>query len=320
MARNLETSKNKFSAEHPLLFGIMLIILAVALFTGAMAFFRGLGGGKGRPLAGDKIGLCKLEGMITDAREVVDFLHDLRTDDSVKGVLLRIDSPGGAVAPSQELYQAVQALAKVKPVVVSMGTAAASGGYYAAAPATLIVANSGTITGSIGVRAEYLNAQGLLDKLGLKTDLMASGKMKAAGSPTRPLTPEQRAYLMDMVMDLHQQFVHDVAVARGLPEAAVAKLADGRAYTGRQALELKLVDKLGGQETAMDTLREMVKVGKDAPVIEGPEKKLPLLPRLLGASLSGMFQGMGQGLGQALGQNLGADAAAQGGLSVQYRQ
>ena len=314
MARNPET-KSKFSAEHPLLFGIVLIILAVALFTGAMAFFRGVGGGKSRPMAGDKIGLCKIEGMITDAREVVDFLRELRQDDSVKGVLLRIDSPGGSVAPSQELYQAVQALAKVKPVVVSMGTAAASGGYYAAAPATLIVANSGTITGSIGVRAEYVNVQGLLDKLGLKTDLMASGKMKAAGSPTQPLTPEQRSYLMALILDLHQQFVSDVAIARGLPEPVVAKLADGRAYTGRQALELKLVDKLGGQELAMETLHGMVKLGKDSPVLEGPEKKLPLLPRLLGASLSGLAQGLVKGLGEET-----AGAASQGGLSVQYRQ
>ena len=314
MARNPEI-KPKFSAEHPLLFGIVLIIVAVALFTGAMAFFRGLGA-KSRPLAGDKIGLCKIEGMITDSREVVDFLRDLRRDDTVKGVLLRIDSPGGAVAPSQELYQAVRALAKVKPVVVSMGTAAASGGYYAAAPATLIVANSGTITGSIGVRAQYVNLQGLLEKLGLKSDILASGKMKAAGDPTQPLTPEQRAYIQALIMDLHQQFVSDVAAARGLPEDEVAKLADGRAYTGRQALKLKLVDKLGGQELAMDTLRDMVKVGKDAPVVEGPEKKLPLLPRLLGASLSGLLQGLAQGVDQAVGQK----AQQADGLSLEYRQ
>ncbi len=308
MARNPET-KSKFSEQHPLLFGVLLIILAVALFTGAMAFFRGLGGAKSRPMTGDKLGLCKVEGMITDAREVVDFLRELRQDESVKGVLLRIDSPGGAVAPSQELYQAVRDLAKVKPVVVSMGTAAASGGYYAAAPATLIVANSGTITGSIGVRAEYVNLMGLMDKLGLKTEIMASGRMKAAGSPTKELTPEQRAYLMALIMDLHQQFVSDIAEARGLPEDVVAKLADGRAYTGRQALELKLVDKLGGQELAMTTLREMVKLGEKTPVIEGPEKKLPLLPRLLGASLS------------ALAQVLGQDATAPDqGLTVQYRQ
>jgi signal peptide peptidase SppA, 36K type len=316
MARNPETSA-KFSAEHPLLFGIVLIILAVALFTGAMAFFRGLGG-KSRPLAGDKLGLCKIEGMITDSREVVDFLYTLKTDDTVKGVLLRIDSPGGAVAPSQELYQAVQALAKVKPVVVSMGTAAASGGYYAAAPATLIMANPGSITGSIGVRAQYVNLQGLLDKLGLKSDILASGRMKAAGDPTQPMTPEQRVYLQALVMDLHQQFVHDVAVGRGLPEDAVAKLADGRAFTGRQALELKLVDKLGGQELAMDTLREMVKLGKDAPVLEGPEKKLPFLPRLLGASLSGLGEGLAQGLVKAVGEQ--SAAGNQGGLSLQYRQ
>ncbi|WP_325647247.1 signal peptide peptidase SppA [Humidesulfovibrio sp.] len=312
MARNPETSSAKFSEQHPLLFGVLLIILAVALFTGAMAFFRGVGG-KSKPLSGDKIGLCKIEGMITDAREVTDFLAELRADESVKGVLLRIDSPGGSVAPSQELYQAVQELAKVKPVVVSMGTAAASGGYYAAAPATLIVANPGSITGSIGVRAEYVNVQGLLEKLGLKTDLMASGKMKAAGSPTQPLTPEQRAYLMALIMDLHQQFVADVASARGLPIEVVAKLADGRALTGRQALEVKLVDKLGGQELAMTTLREMVKLDAKAPVIEGPEKKLPLIPRLLGASLSTLVQALGQDARSAA--STGPD-----GLSLQYRQ
>lgn len=310
MARNPETSTPRFSEQHPLLFGVLLIILAVALFTGAMAFFRGLGS-KGSSLTGDKIGLCKIEGVITDASEVVDFLYELKTDESVKGVLLRIDSPGGAVAPSQELYQAVQELAKVKPVVVSMGTAAASGGYYAAAPATLIVANPGSITGSIGVRAEYVNLQGLMDKLGLKTDMLVSGKLKAAGSPTQPLTPEQRAYLMALILDLHQQFVHDVASARGLDEAAVAKLADGRAMTGRQALEFKLVDKLGGQELAMTTLREMVKADAKIPVLEGPEKKLPLLPRLLGATLSAALEA------------LGADAARTGaadGLTLQYRQ
>ena len=300
----------KFSEQHPLLFGILLIILAVALFTGAMAFFRGLGN-KNSTLTGDKIGLCKIEGMITDAHEVVEFLHELRTDESVKGVLLRIDSPGGSVAPSQELYQAVQELAKVKPVVVSMGTVAASGGYYAAAPATLIVANPGSITGSIGVRAEYVNIQGLLDKLGLKSDLLVTGKLKGAGSPTQPLTKEQRAYLMALIFDLHQQFVSDIATARGMDEAAVAKLADGRAMTGRQALELKLVDKLGGQELAMATLRDMVKAEPNIPVLEGPEKKLPLLPRLLGATLSAALQALGEDA---------AHARQADGLTLQYRQ
>lgn len=300
----------KFSEQHPLLFGILLIILAVALFTGAMAFFRGLGN-KNSTLTGDKIGLCKIEGMITDAHEVVEFLHELRTDESVKGVLLRIDSPGGSVAPSQELYQAVQELAKVKPVVVSMGTVAASGGYYAAAPATLIVANPGSITGSIGVRAEYVNIQGLLDKLGLKSDLLVTGKLKGAGSPTQPLTKEQRAYLMALIFDLHQQFVTDIATARGMDEAAVAKLADGRAMTGRQALELKLVDKLGGQELAMATLRDMVKAEANIPVLEGPEKKLPLLPRLLGATLSAALQALGEDA---------ARASQADGLTLQYRQ
>ncbi len=313
--RNPET-KPGFSERHPLLFGLLLIIVAVALFAGAMAFFRSLGAKGARPLAGDKMGLCKIEGMITDAREVTDFLRELRDDDSVKGVVLRIDSPGGAVAPSQELYQAVKALAKVKPVVVSMGTAAASGGYYAAAPATLIVANSGSITGSIGVRAEYVNLQGLMDKLGLKSDLLATGKFKAAGAPTVPLTPEQRAYLMALITDLHQQFVADVAEGRKLSLEAVEKLADGRAFTGRQAQELGLVDKLGGLETASTTLREMVKLSDKAGVIEGPEKKLPLLPRLLGATLQALATTLGDASQGALGSGSGAGS----NLILEFRQ
>lgn len=312
--RNPETSA-RFSERHPLLFGIMLIILAVALFTGAMAFFRGLGG-KSKPLTGDKLGLCKIEGVITDAGEVVEYLQELGKDDSVKGVLLRIDSPGGAVAPSQELFQAVRDLAAKKPVVVSMGTAAASGGYYAAAPATLIVANPGSITGSIGVRAEYVNLQGLMEKLGLKTDLLASGKLKAAGSPTQPLTPEQRAYLMALIMDLHQQFVADVAEGRKMPLDAVEKIADGRALTGRQALEAGLVDKLGGQQMAIATLREMVKLDDKAGVIEGPEKKERLLPRLLGASLSALSEGVARAL---LNETTARSGSAEG-LLLQYRQ
>ena len=310
MARNPETSV-RFSERHPLLFGLMLIVMAVALFMGAMAFFRGLGS-KSRPLTGDKLGLCKIEGMITDAGEVVGFLRELGQDDSVKGVLLRIDSPGGAVAPSQELYQAVKALAAKKPVVVSMGTAAASGGYYAAAPATLIMANPGSITASIGVRAEYVNLQGLMEKIGLKSDILASGKMKAAGSPTQQTTPEQRAYLLALVMDLHQQFVADVAAGRGLSEDVVAKLADGRALTGRQALEARLVDKLGGQAAAMDVLRDMVKLGEKTPVLEGPEKKQPWLPRLLGATLSALAQALVEAPARA--------TSSSGDLLLQYRQ
>lgn len=308
-------TRSKFSERHPLLFGLFLIVLAVALFTGAMAFFRSLGG-KSKPLTGDKIGLCKIEGMITDAGEVTAFLRELRQDDSVKGVLLRIDSPGGAVAPSQELYQSVRELAAKKPVVVSMGTAAASGGYYAAAPATLIMANPGSLTASIGVRAEYVNIQGLLDKLGLKSDTLASGKLKAAGSPTQPLTPEQRAYLQGLIMDLHQQFVGDVAEGRKMPLDKVEKLADGRAMTGRQALEAGLVDRLGGQEQALSALRELAKLPDSTPLLEGPEKKLPLLPRLLGATLSAVAQA----LLDTPGQSGRLQGMGQDGLQLQYRQ
>lgn len=279
MQKRKKTLKPGFTARHPILFGFSLLILVMALFWGAMAFFNG--NLKSRLFATDAIGLVKIDGMITDPIPTVRFIRKLRDNPAVKGVLLRVNSPGGLIAPSQELYLAVKRCAEIKPVVASFGSLAASGGYYAAAPSTLIVSNSGSLTGSIGVKAEYASIKDLMDKIGIKPEIITSGKFKAVGSPMLKLTAEQRAYLQNLIMDMHDQFVSDVAAARGMDKQDVEKIADGRALTGRQALELGLVDKLGGYEDAVAYLKVKSHIQGDAVLIEGPEKKVPFLAKFL---------------------------------------
>ena len=285
--------RHSFSARHPFLFGFSLLIMAVVLLWGATAFFNG----KARVLFGaGSIGIVNVKGTITDSLPAVKFLRELRKDSSVKGVLLRVDSPGGTIAPSQELYLAVKRFAQVKPIVASFGTVAASGGYYAAAPATRIVANSGSITGSIGVKAEYASFKQLMDKVGIKPVQITSGPLKGAGSPYAELTPEQHEYLMGLIMDLHNQFVSDVATARKLDRKDVEKIADGRALTGREAKELGLVDRLGGFEDAVTLLKALCGIEGDVVVKEGPEKKKSIISEIfgmLGLKPSGSFSADG---------------------------
>lgn len=279
----MERARNRqgFSQKHPFLFGSLMILTAVALVLGAMAASRFVGR-KLKPLTAEpSLGVCRVTGMILDAGEVVDWLKELREDDSVKGVLLRIDSPGGAMGPSQEIFQAVRRLAKVKPVVSSFGSMAASGGYYAGVPANLIVCNPGTLTASIGVYMEYLDVQQFIEKWGIRQELIASGRNKGAGSPFKSLTPEQRAQFQNLVMDLHDQFVGDVADSRNMTKSAVQSLADGRALTGRQALAAGLVDRLGGQEEAVAALKDLCGLSGDVSLREGPPDKRDYLKKLL---------------------------------------
>ena len=199
-------------------------------------------------------------------------------------MLLHVDSPGGTIAPSQEIYQAVKELAAVKPVVASYSTVAASGGYYASCPATVIVANPGSMTASIGVKVEYLNLRGLAEKLGITQVQLVSGKNKGSGSPFADLTPEQREALMSVILDMHDQFVSDVAAARDMPKEEVAAVADGRVLSGRQALDAGLVDMLGTREQAIDKLKELCGLaGRDVPVVYPPREAPPLLDQILGA-------------------------------------
>jgi len=207
---------------------------------------------------GEGIGLLEVEGVIADSRETVRQLDEMGKDDRVRAVVLRVDSPGGVVGPSQEIYAEVKKLATKKKVVVSMGSLAASGGYYIAAPASMIMANPGTITGSIGVLMKVPNVEGLLGKVGLRAVTLKTGRFKDAGSPIRAMTAEDRAMLQGVLESAHKQFVRAVAEGRRLPVEDVRKLADGRIFTGEQALALKLIDRIG---TLQDAVEEAGKLG-----------------------------------------------------------
>lgn len=277
-------TKARFSQRHPLLFGVMMIILAVALIAGAMAFFRSMGwtAGSLSAMGKDKIGVVYVEDMIFDASDVISFIQELKDDGKVKGVLLRVNSPGGAIAPSQEIYQAVMDLNAVKPVVASYGSMAASGGYYCSAPAELIYANPGSITGSIGVMAEFVTVTEALSKLGIKPEVLTTGKYKAAGTPMRELSWEQRQQMQELMQDLHEQFVDHVAQARDMDRSRVAAIADGRAVTGRQALELGLIDQLGTKTEAITKLKELAGIEGQALLVEGPVEELTLMQEIMG--------------------------------------
>ncbi len=224
----------------------LALLLALAggfvLALGVVAVWRA---GGGLPL-GERVGVVEVRGFIGDSREASEALRELREDPEVKAVVLRVESPGGVIGPAQEIHDEVLRTVAHKPVVVSMGAVAASGGYYIAAPATRILANPGTATGSIGVILQFNELHVLFDKLGLRTRVVKSGAMKDAGSPFREMTAEDRAVFQGLIDDLFAQFVDAVTAGRKLEREQVLALADGRVYSGRQALEKGLVDQLGG--------------------------------------------------------------------------
>lgn len=268
-------AKSSFSQRHPYLFGTLIILAAAALLSGLAAALRtwGEGGELSTSLGSEKIGIVRVEGDIFNTEPITKWIRELGDDATVKGVVVRINSPGGLVAPSQELFLAIRKLAEKKPVVASMGSVAASGGYYAAVGARYIMANPGTLTGSIGVKADIPNVTKLLEKVGVDFTLLASGKLKNAGSPYKEITPEQREYLQALIMDMHQQFVGDVAEARQMELAKVEAVADGRALTGRQAKEAGLVDELGGYHEAIAHIRKECDLHGKIPLRDGPPRE-----------------------------------------------
>jgi len=226
---------------------------------------------------GKKIGVVELRGVIYDSRTITRQFQRLRKDRSIKAIILRIDSPGGMVAAAQEIYQAVQKTRDSgKPVVVSMGDVAASGGYYVACGADTIVANPGTTTGSIGVILEIPNVKDLFQKLGIGFHIIKSGKYKDTGSPYRDMTPEERQYLQNFVNDAYQQFVDVVAKERKMDRKKVLEIADGRVFTGQQALELGLVDVLGDFEDAVQIAQRMAGIKGEPVLIRFPKRRFTI--------------------------------------------
>jgi protease-4 len=238
------------------------------LFLVASGLVGLLSGDRGLPAGQPHLARIDLQGPILTAEPTVELLNEARAKGAIKGVLLRVDSPGGGVGASQAVYEAVRRLAAEKPVAVSMGAMAASGGYMAALGGDRVFALDSTLTGSIGVIMMSSGIYPLLDKVGIEPRIIKSGKLKDAGTPLREMSEADRAYLQSMVDELHAQFVSLVAEERGLAPAKVRGLADGRVYSGRQAQANGLVDALGDQEAAETWLRRESGVGPAAPVRE----------------------------------------------------
>jgi len=227
------------------------------------------------PLAG-RVALVRIEGPIMDSKNAVEEIKERAKDEAIRAIVLRIDSPGGGVAASQEIHSEIKKAAGKKQVVVSMGSVAASGGYYIACPATTIFANPGTLTGSIGVIMEIPNVEGLMTKIGVKTEVIKSGRNKDIGSVFRTMKKEERELLQGVSDNIHEQFIRAVAEGRKMKVEDVRKIADGRIFSGEQALAGGLVNRLG---TLEDAIREAARLAgiKGEPHVVEKEDRLSFL-------------------------------------------
>ena len=230
---------------------------------------------------GQKVAVIDITGIISSADATIKLIHTYRDDSSIKAIVIRINSPGGSVAPVQEIYSELKKIEK--PIVASMGGSAASGGYYVACAADTIMANPGTLTGSIGVIMQFTQLKGLYDKVGLGHQVIKSGDFKDTGSPFRELTEGERAVLQATVDDVYNQFVDTIFEARGdlLTRAEIVELADGRIFSGKQALEAKLLDQLGNLPAAIETAGALAGI-EGKPKVVRKEKKTSLLEQLTG--------------------------------------
>jgi len=249
--------------RNPILFAF-LSLFGLAFIIFIIAYAVTVGVGRFSLLSGEKIAIVKIEGVILNSAEIIEEIKEYNSNDSVKVILLRIDSPGGAVAPSQEIYEEVKRIRDEgkKKVVTS------SGGYYIACVSDKIVANPGSITGSIGVILELANISGLMKKVGVESVVIKSGKYKDIGSIFRAMSQEERDFLQGVIDDTHDQFIEAVAAGRGIDKAKIVPLADGRVFTGRQAKQIGLVDEIGNMQTAIKIAADMAGIKGEPSIIE----------------------------------------------------
>lgn len=270
--------------QKPMLIGILLICALVFVFFLVSLALVNLLGLNGKIAGGrGKIALIHIDNIITHSANIVRQIKKYSDDKSIKAIILRINSPGGSVAPSQEIYSEVLKARKKSnmKVITSMGNLAASGGYYIACASDKIVANPGTITGSIGVIMTFSNMQELMSKIGINAVVVKSGKFKDTGSPMKKFTDEEKQLIQGVIDDVYDQFVNVVARGRNLDIKKVKELSDGRIFTGRQALKMGLVDKLGSLEDAIELGAQMVNI-KGKPKVISEKKEKGLLYKILG--------------------------------------
>ncbi len=264
--------------------GLVVFLIFLSFFLSFLMIF------KEKSLGKPQIGVLQIKGIILDPEEYLMAIKDMEKDNNIKAIVVRIDSPGGSVGASQEIFEELKKARKIKPVVVSMGSVAASGALYVALGGTEIFASPGTITGSIGVLLQIPNIEKLLKKLGIKAETIKSGAYKDTGSIYRPLTPEERKYLTKKVKLIHEQFIKTISKERKIPLEKVRKFADGRIFTGEEALSLGLIDKLGNFWDAVDEAKKLAKISS-AKLIFMPKKK-GFLSRLLEEKTSTIIQSL----------------------------
>jgi protease-4 len=279
---------------------IILVVLAAVLLAVMLGLFLAFAiAGSASDVSGLKtwskgLGYIEIKGTIVDATETVRQLKALEHNSQVKGILIRVDSPGGVTSPSHEIYEEIRRIRDGgMPIIVSMGSLAASGGYYVSAPATRIVANPQTLTGSIGVIMEFPVLKGMMDKIGVKVEVVKSRVHKDIGSPFRDMTDQDRELLQGVVTDAYDQFVSIVSTERKIPEDSVRAFADGRIMTGRQALAFGLVDTLGTFEDAKRIAASLCGIEGEPRLIR-PSRRLNSWVRdLLAGTAEGLFGGFG---------------------------
>jgi protease-4 len=275
------------SRRSALAWKVLAVVAATALVAVLVAGdpAKMLSGGGAQLFDGDHVARVEVSGIILEDRWRNELLQDLKDDDKVKAVIVTINSPGGTVVGGEDLYLGLRTLSETKPVAAVMGSTATSAAYMTAIGTERIFAREGTLTGSIGVLMQTADVTGLLEKLGVKPETMKSGAFKAQPNPMEPLSDEARAHIQGVVMDMHALFVGMVSERRGKTPADTLALADGRVFTGRQALSLGLIDAIGGESEALDWLAAEKKVTRDLPVLDAmPDyPKDTLLQQLFGA-------------------------------------
>ena len=274
--------------KHPVIYGLGLIFL---VGMGLIIILQGYNAltGKGEFFDNpEKVGVISIRGVISSSQETVEQIEEFGKDKNIKAILLRIDSPGGGVAASQEIYAAVKRIRKNKIIVSSLGSVAASGGYMIACATEKIVANPGTVTGSISAIMYFANAEDLLKKIGIKPSVIKSGQYKDIGSPTRGMSDDEKQILQALVDDIFFQFIDVVAQDRKISVEDVKKLADGRVFSGKQALQYKLIDFLGDRSFAVQLAGKLAGL-KGVPDVVYPKKKEVTLGDLILQSTAASF-------------------------------
>jgi protease-4 len=289
--------------------GIVFGGLFLSLFGFLLVLYLAVKGeGQGGGLSGAHVGVVEITGAIGDSKRTLKELQEFRDNETVKAIVVRVDSPGGAVAPSQEIYDAIRRINLKKKVVVSMGSMAASGGFYIACAGEKVFANPGTLTGSIGVIMQIPDVTGVMKWAGVQMNTITAGKRKDSGSPFRPMSDEEHQYLESVLQDVHAQFIQAVADGRKLSLEEVRPYADGRIFSGRQAKEWKLVDELGGIEDAVLAAGKLGGI-EGEPKTEYPKRERKFLKELFaGEEAEAIFEGAAARLLEKLG-----------GVGLQYR-